>query len=72
MTLGWIGNILILLALVCLGRKWSIGWLFSILGNIVWCWYAIRLQMLDMLAIDGLTLLLASYNWWAWTRPKKS
>jgi hypothetical protein len=70
MTLGWAGNLLILIALVCIGRKWPIGWLFSVLGNIVWCWYAITLSMYDILAVDGLCVIMAAYNWWAWSKNK--
>jgi len=66
MTLGWIGNLLILLALYFIGCKHQIGWLFSIVGNSIWCWYAIRLGMLDVLFIDGLSLILAAYNWYKW------
>jgi hypothetical protein len=68
--LGWIGNIFILIAVICLGRKWTIGWIFSVLGNIVWCWYAITLDMYDILAVDGLCVIMAAYNWWAWSKIK--
>lgn len=71
LTLGWLGNILILAAIICLGRKWIIGWLFSILGNMIWCIYALQLEMPDMLVIDGISLVMAAYNWRLWAREKK-
>jgi hypothetical protein len=66
--LGWIGNAFILIAVICLGRKWTIGWIFSALGNIVWCWYAVALNMYDILAVDGLCVIMAAYNWWTWRK----
>jgi hypothetical protein len=71
MTLGWVGNFWMFLALICLGRKWNIGWLFSIIGNLFWCLYAIQLQMSDMLVMDGACLAMAAYNWWLWSRKTK-
>jgi hypothetical protein len=70
MTLGWLGNILILLALYLIGCKHKIGWVCSALGNIFWCIYAIQLQMLDMFMIDFVTLIIASYNYVKWSREK--
>jgi hypothetical protein len=66
MTLGWIGNILILLALWQVGQKKRSGWLWSVAGNIIWCQYAIGLHMWDMLFVDGISLCLAAYNWHKW------
>jgi nicotinamide riboside transporter PnuC len=68
MTLGWIGNMFIVLAMLCLGRKWTVGWVFSVLGNIVWCWYAITLNMYDILAVDVFCTIMAAYNWWTWKK----
>lgn len=68
MTLGWVGNLLIVISLFCLGQKWTVGWVFSILGNLIWCWYAIELQMYDILAIDGLCAIMAFYNWRTWRK----
>ena len=68
MTLGWAGNILIVIALFCLGRKWTIGWIFSIFGNLLWCWYAISIHMYDILAIDGLCVIVGVYNWLSWRK----
>lgn len=67
-TLGWLGNVLIILALWQTGCKNRTGWLWSIAGNIVWCIYAIVLGMSDMLFIDVVSLILACYNWHKW-RP---
>jgi len=66
MTLGWIGNVLILVALYLLGYKNRVGWLFSIVGNLFWCAYALQLQMMDVLFIDLLSLILASHNYLKW------
>jgi hypothetical protein len=66
--LGWIANFVILAAIVLLGRKKRLGWVFSIIGNFLWCWYAIQIENGPALFIDGLTLCLACYNWWQWRR----
>ena len=66
MTLGWIGNIFILAALWQIGCKKRIGWLFSIIGNIIWCYYAVELCLWEMLFVDAIALILAVYNWRKW------
>ncbi len=66
MTLGWLGNLLILIALWQIGCKNRIGWVWSVLGNIIWCIYAINLNMWDMLFVDTVSLILAAYNWRKW------
>ncbi len=66
MTLGWIANILIVLAIYQMGFKKRSAWLYSFLGNILWCWYAIELQLFDMLFIDAVALTLAARNWFLW------
>jgi hypothetical protein len=66
MTLGWLGNLLILVALWQIGCKNRAGWVWSVLGNIVWCIYAINLNMWDMLFVDMVSLILAGYNWRKW------
>lgn len=72
MTLGWLGNILILMALWQIGNKKTSGWVYSILGNIVWCIYAIQVSMWDMAFIDVVTLVLAIYNWYKWRANAKT
>jgi hypothetical protein len=72
MTLGWVGNILILVALWQTGCKNKTGWLWSIAGNTVWSYYAIRLQMWDMLFVDLTALFLAVYNWQKWRKDAKA
>lgn len=72
MTLGWLGNILILFALWQIGQKKTSGWIFSITGNIIWCIYAYQLDMWDMAFIDVVTLVLATYNWWKWSTDAKT
>ena len=67
MPLGWIGNIFILVYMYLIGRKSRIGWIFSMLGNFIWCWYAIQLCMWDMLFLDGIALILAVYYWFKWS-----
>jgi hypothetical protein len=66
MTLGWIGNILIMVALWQTGRKNKSGWIWSFAGNVIWCSYAIQLWMWDMFFVDIVCLLLAVYNWVKW------
>ena len=64
--MGWIGNIFILVAIVLIGLKCRLGWVFSFLGNFIWCWYAIRLEMWDMLFVDGIALCLAVFYFGMW------
>jgi hypothetical protein len=68
MTLGWLGNVLIIIAMVMIGQKRKIGWLLSIAGNVCWCAYAISLGMWDVLFIDGTALVLAGYYYRQWRR----
>lgn len=65
---GWLGNSLIIIAMILIGKKRSVGWLFSIAGNLCWCIYAISLSMYDILFIDGLALILAVYYYNKWVR----
>ena len=66
MTLGWLANVFILLAYLLLGRKRRDAWIFSFFGNLLWCVYAIQLNMLDVLAVDGAALILAVRAWYLW------
>jgi glucose dehydrogenase len=68
MTLGWLGNVLIITAMILIGRKQTCGWLYSIAGNVCWCVYAISLGMWDVLFIDGTALVLAGYYFVQWRR----
>ena len=64
--LGWIANFLILIALVLLGYKKRLGWIFSIIGNLLWCLYALQLDLWAALFIDGITMIIGCYNWKKW------
>ena len=66
--IGWIANLVIILGLILLGRKNRAGWLCSIIGNILWCFYAIEIQLWSGLFIDALTLCIATYNWRVWNK----
>ena len=66
MTLGWLGNVLIITAMILIGRKQTCGWLYSIAGNACWCVYAIKIGMPDVLFIDGIALCLAVYYYRQW------
>jgi hypothetical protein len=68
MMLGWIGNFIIIAAIILLGRKMRFGWVLSIIGNLLWCIYAIQIENAPAFFIDGLTLCLAVYNWLIWKR----
>ena len=72
MTLGWLGNLLILIALWQVGCKNRTGWLWSVAGNIIWCWYALNLSMWDMFFVDTVSLILAAYNWRKWGQDAKT
>jgi hypothetical protein len=65
-VLGWLGNILILTAIWLIGQKNRRGWIFSILGNAIWCVYALVLSSYSMLFIDGFTLAMGIYYWNKW------
>lgn len=64
--LGWIANILILIAWILVGKKNRSGWIYSVLGNFLWCVYAIQLDLWSALFMDGFCLVLAAYTWWEW------
>jgi len=64
--IGWIANIILLIAIVFIGKKKRIGWIFSILGNLLWCIYAIQLDLWSALFIDGVTFFIACWNWKKW------
>jgi len=64
--IGWIANILIVVAIMFIGRKQRIGWIFSIIGNLLWCIYAVQLNLWSALFIDGLTMIIGIYSWRKW------
>lgn len=59
MTLGWVANFFILIAYIGLGSKHRGAWIFSIIGNTLWCIYAYNISLWDAFAVDLLALLLA-------------
>jgi hypothetical protein len=66
MTLGWLGNAVLLFALIGLSNKNRHAWILSFAGNFIWCIYAIHLSMWDILAVDGFCALVAIRSWFAW------
>jgi len=66
MTLGWLGNILILMSLWKTGCKKKSGWIWSFAGNIVWIAYATQLRMWDMFFVDAICIGVAIYNYIKW------
>lgn len=66
MTLGWVANAFILIAYIGLGSKRRDACIFSIIGNTLWCAYAVQLNMMDVLAVDLLALILAVIAWFRW------
>lgn len=64
--MGWIGNIFIVIGYILLGQKRNSGWIFNILGHMIWVCYGVTISMMDIVFIDGLTLIIAIRNWRLW------
>jgi hypothetical protein len=68
MTLGWLGNGIILLAMWRIGGKHVDGWVWSFIGNIVWCYYACQLGLADMFFVDFIAIVIAVISFIRWRK----
>lgn len=65
-SLGWIGNVLIVIGLWKVGDKWRHAFLFSIAGEVLWTIKATMTGQYDLAIICAVFCVLASRNWWKW------
>lgn len=72
--MGWFANIFIIVGLWMAGNKAKWAFLFTIIGESIWCIYSIHLKMYDLAFVCGVFALIAVRNLIKWTKniaPKK-
>ncbi len=66
--MGWIGNIFIIIGLWLAGDKNKIAFLFSVVGELIWCGYSLYIKMYDLAFVCAVFAAIALRNYIKWQK----
>lgn len=66
----WVGNAFLILGLVMTGGKRRFGWLFTVVGEVIWLVCSLAEARADMAFICLVFGVLAAVNWWRWGKQQ--
>ncbi len=64
----WFANVLVLIGLILAGNKNKLAFLFTIIGELIWCYCGLMMGMYDLAAICGVFAVVASVNLYKWNK----
>ncbi len=68
--MGWFANVFIIVGLWMAGNKAKWAFLFTIIGETIWCGYSIYIKMYDLAFVCGIFAILAFRNLIKWANEK--
>ena len=64
--MGWVGNVFIVIGLYFIGEKKRWAFLFSVVGELIWCLFSLYKQQYDLAFICAVFCALALRSWIKW------
>lgn len=64
----WFANALVLIGLILAGNKNKLAFIFTIIGELIWCYHGYIMGMYDLAIICGVFALVASVNLYKWNK----
>lgn len=65
--MDWIATLFTLLAMIQLARRDRWGFIWGMVGNVIWCWWAItESQILSVAVINAIFWAVNLYGFWNW------
>lgn len=68
--MGWVGNVFLIIGLWLVGDKARKAFIFSVIGESIWIYYAMDKKMYDLAFICVIFALLALRNWIKWGKEQ--
>ena len=69
--MDWIGNILIIIGLWSAGNKWKYAFLFSLIGELIWVIYAIKIELWSLAFVCVVFAFIAGRNVIKWNKKEE-
>ncbi len=66
--MDWIGNILIIIGLWSAGNKWKYAFVFSLIGELIWVFYAVQIKLWSLAFVCAVFALIAGRNIIKWNK----
>ncbi len=70
-ALGHLGYALLFGGIILIGRKWAVGWLLCLAGDLIWLGLGVEMGMTSIWSWQVAFLAMALYNWRRWRREGK-
>ncbi len=70
--MGWVANIFICIGLWKQGSKIATAYVFTIIGEAIWCIYSLYSKQYDLAFICVIFCVLAARNLWKWRNDSVS
>ncbi len=70
-AIGHLGYALIFAGTVMVGRKWTVGWLLYLVGDLVWLYLGVEMEMTSIVFWQVAFMAMVLWNWRAWRREGK-
>jgi len=70
--MDWIATVFVLLGYVLAGYKYKWAFLYSIIGSVIWVWYAYSIELWSLVAVNSVFIVIGTISLRKWLKDSKN